>query len=59
MECRDFFLAKGVDIAFTFRSLHYGMLFLILICLNIYLLRLEENLVGGHYCFPSGCLYFE
>jgi len=33
------------------------MLFVILICLIISLLGLEENLVGGHYCFPSGCLY--
>jgi len=35
------------------------MLFVILICLNISVLGLEETLVGGHYCFPSGCVYFE
>jgi len=35
------------------------MLFVISICLNISLLGLQVSLVGGQYCFPSGCLYFQ
>jgi hypothetical protein len=35
------------------------MLFVISSCLNSSLIGREETLVGGQYCFTSGCLYFE